>query len=107
MENLKTTNMRVLAAVEGGGAPVAESSMLKVRGTELLQELTSLSRRALGPYAQPHVAAALDEGFNDAPIGPDYAAGVTPSYLNNRKLSIYGGSNEIQREIISKSIMGL
>jgi alkylation response protein AidB-like acyl-CoA dehydrogenase len=107
LENMKTTNLRVLAAVAGGGAPGTESSMLKIRGTEIRQEITSLLRRALGPYAMPFVEAALEDGHNGAPIGPDYAPALAASYFNNRKLSIFGGSNEIQREIIAKSALAL
>ncbi len=107
LENMKTTNLRVLAAASNGGAPEAESSMLKIRGTEIRQELTSLTRRALGPYAQPFVPEALDADYNGEPIGPDYAAPVAAEYFNNRKLSIFGGSNEIQRSIIAKTMLGL
>ena len=107
LENMKTTNLRVLAAAAHGGAPGAESSMLKIRGTEIRQEITALTRRALGPYAQPFVSEALDEGYNGLPVGPDYAAPVSADYFNNRKLSIFGGSNEIQREIITKAILRL
>lgn len=105
--NLEMTNLRVLAAAGRGAAPVAESSMLKIRGSEVLQEITSLMRRALGPYAQPFVSEALDEGFNGESVGPDYAAPVSVEYFNNRKLSIFGGSNEVQREIITKAILEL
>lgn len=107
LENMKTTNLRVLAATGKGAAPVAESSMLKIRGTEIRQEITSLMRRALGPYAQPFVSEALDEGFNGDAVGPEYAAGVSVNYFNNRKLTIFGGSNEVQREIITRSILEL
>ena len=107
LENMKTTNLRVLAAAGHGAAPVAESSMLKIRGTEIRQEITSLARRALGPYAQPFVSEALDEGYNGKPVGPDYAAPIAADYFNNRKLSIFGGSNEVQREIITKAILEL
>jgi alkylation response protein AidB-like acyl-CoA dehydrogenase len=107
LENMKTTNLRVLAAVAGGGAPIAESSMLKIRGTEIRQEITSLMRRAIGPYAQPFVSEALDEGYNGEAIGPAGAGPVAAAYFNHRKLSIYGGSNEIQREIIAKSLLRL
>jgi len=107
LENMKTTNLRVIAAVAGGGVPGAESSMLKIRGTEIRQELLSLARRAIGPYAQPFVEEALLEGYTGEPVGPQGTAAVTAQYLNNRKLSIYGGSNEIQRNIISKMILGL
>ncbi|WP_416401900.1 acyl-CoA dehydrogenase family protein [Alicycliphilus denitrificans] len=101
LENMKTTNLRVIAAVAGGGAPGAESSMLKIRGTEIRQELLSLARRAIGPYAQPFVEEALLEGYAGDPIGAQGSAALTAQYLNNR------GSNEIQRNIISKMILGL
>ena len=107
LENMKTTNVRVIAAVAGGGVPGAESSMLKIRGTEIRQEISSLTRRAMGVYAQPFIAAALHEGFAGPPIGPDEAAPAAAQYFNNRKLSIFGGSNEIQRNIISEMILGL
>ena len=107
LENMKTTNLRVIAAVAGGGVPGAESSMLKIRGTEIRQEISSLLRRAMGPYAQPFVAEALEDGFAGATVGPAEAASAAVQYFNNRKLSIFGGSNEIQRNIISKTILGL
>ncbi|MGF6482005.1 acyl-CoA dehydrogenase family protein [Paraburkholderia sp. JPY419] len=107
LENMKTTNLRVIAAVAGGGVPGAESSMLKIRGTEIRQEISSLTRRAMGAYAQPFVEEALYEGFDGVPVGPDEAASAASQYFNNRKLSIFGGSNEIQKNIISKTILGL
>ncbi|MEJ8857489.1 acyl-CoA dehydrogenase family protein [Variovorax robiniae] len=107
LENMKTTNLRVIAAVAGGGVPGAESSMLKIRGTEIRQEISSLARRAMGPYAQPFIEAALHEGWDEAPVGPAEAAPLAAQYFNNRKLSIFGGSNEIQKNIISKMILGL
>ncbi len=107
LENMKTTNLRVIAAVAGGGVPGAESSMLKIKGTEIRQELNSLTRRALGNYARPHIPESFEEGYNGDHIGPDYAGPITSQYFNNRKLSIFGGSNEIQKNIISKMILGL
>ncbi|WP_250437439.1 acyl-CoA dehydrogenase family protein [Caballeronia sp. ATUFL_F2_KS9A] len=101
LENMKTTNLRVIAAVAGGGAPGAESSMLKIRGTEIRQEISSLMRRAMGPYAQP----LIDEAFEDDKDAETLDA--ASEYFNNRKLSIFGGSNEIQKNIISKMILGL
>ena len=107
LENMKTTNMRVITAVAGGGVPGAESSMLKIRGTEIRQELTALTRRAMGPYALPFIEETLQEGDNQASVGPQEAASASAQYFNNRKLSIFGGSNEIQKNIISKMILGL
>ncbi|GJH20904.1 acyl-CoA dehydrogenase family protein [Caballeronia novacaledonica] len=97
LENMKTTNLRVLAAVAGGGVPGAESSMLKIRGTEIRQEISSLMRRAMGPYAQQFIEEDCD----------DEASNAAAQYFNNRKLSIFGGSNEIQKNIISKMMLGL
>jgi alkylation response protein AidB-like acyl-CoA dehydrogenase len=101
LENMKTTNARVIAAVAGGGAPGAESSMLKIRGTEIRQELNALTRRAMGPHALPLLAA------DEASEGEPEAHFAANQYFNNRKLSIFGGSNEIQKNIISKMILGL
>ncbi|HZY19273.1 MAG TPA: acyl-CoA dehydrogenase family protein [Ramlibacter sp.] len=107
LENMKTTNLRVIAAVAGGGVPGAESSMLKIRGTEIRQELNSLIRRAMGPYALPFIEEALEDGHAGEPVGPAEASFAAVQYFNNRKLSIFGGSNEIQKNIISKMILGL
>ncbi|MES2185367.1 MAG: acyl-CoA dehydrogenase family protein [Pseudomonadota bacterium] len=106
-ENMKTTNLRVLAAVAGGGVPGAESSMLKIRGTEIRQEIFSLIRRAMGPYALPFDEKALHDDGAAGGFGPPDAMVAAAQYFNNRKLSIYGGSNEVQRNIISKMILGL
>ncbi len=107
LENMKTTNLRVIAAAAGGGVPGAESSMLKIRGTEIRQEILSLIRRAMGPYALPYIEAAQYEGYAGNPVGPKEAATSAANYFNYRKLSIFGGSNEIQKNIISKMILGL
>ncbi|MDE0983226.1 MAG: acyl-CoA dehydrogenase family protein [Yoonia sp.] len=98
LANMHTTNLRVLASVAGGGAPGAESSMLKILGSEIHQELDNLMRRTMGQRAQTLMSG------KQAPAGTSRTAGV---YFNNRKLSIYGGSNEIQKNIISKMILGL
>ncbi|WP_170440450.1 acyl-CoA dehydrogenase family protein [Ruegeria arenilitoris] len=101
---MATTNMRIISQAAAGQAPGVESSMLKVKGTIIRQEINALARRAVGPYAMPFASEAV-AGDND-PIGPDYAAPVAAQYFNNRKLSIFGGSNEIQRGIIAKVKMG-
>lgn len=107
LENMKTTNLRVLMEGEGGVVSLELGAMLKIRGTEIRQDITSLTRRALGPYAQPFVSEALDEGGSHLAVGPDYAASAATDYFNNRKLSIFGGSNEVQREIITKALLEL
>ena len=107
LANMQTTNLRVLAAAAGGGAPGAESSMLKIKGTEIRQEITALTRKAFGPYAAAYIPEALEAGWNGEPVGPPGALTAAPGYFNNRKLSIFGGSNEIQKNIIAKAILGL
>lgn len=108
LENMKTTNLRTVAAAAGGGVPGAESSMLKIKGTEIRQELNALMRRAMGPYARPYLREAReDEGYQGEPMGQPEASFAASQYFNNRKLSIFGGSNEIQKNIISKLILGL
>ena len=61
---------------------------------------------AIGPYALPD-QFRHDDRWNEPPIGPDYGAPLAPQYFNWRKISIYGGSNEIQKNIIAKAILGL
>ncbi|MGF1651600.1 MAG: acyl-CoA dehydrogenase family protein [Hyphomicrobiaceae bacterium] len=100
-------NLRVVSAAGEGKAPGPESSLLKIKGTVVRQEITDLLRRAVGPYAMPFTPAAFDDGTNDEPIGPDGAMLHARSYFNHRKLSIYGGSNEIQRNIVAKQMLGL
>lgn len=107
LENMKTTSLRELASVVGGGRPGVESSMLKVRGTEILQTLTSLGCRAAASAAIPYIKDAFDAGYGGTPIGPAGAATLAAQYFNNRKLSIYSGSNEIQRCIIAKTVLEL
>jgi alkylation response protein AidB-like acyl-CoA dehydrogenase len=102
---MSTTNLRIISAAAKGQAPGVESSMLKVKGTQIRQEINDLARRAAGVYAMPFASEAV-EGSNAAPIGPDGTATVTAQYFNNRKLSIFGGSNEIQRNIIAKVKLG-
>ena len=107
LEAMKTTNLRILVKADSGAAPGPESSMLKVKGTIIRQEINDLNRRALGPYALPFISEALDEGYNEEPVGPYHANPVASDYFNNRKLSIFAGSNEIQRGIITKTKLGL
>lgn len=102
---MSLSNLRIVSQAAKGGAPGLEASMLKVKGTIIRQEINDLARRAVGPYALPFASEAI-EGANEAPIGPDYAEPVAKQYFNNRKLSIFGGSNEVQRQIIAKTTLG-
>jgi len=104
---LEITELRTLAGEQAGKGPGPESSLLKVKGTEVQQRLTELTLEAVGHYGTPDFRSFPDDGSNDFPIGPDYAHHAAPTYFNMRKTSIYGGSNEIQRNIITKMILGL
>ena len=99
------TELRTLSTMSSGGSPGAEASILKIKGTELQQKISELFVEMLGYYAHPFFTEN-ELGSNES-IGPEYAGPVMPHYLNYRKVSIYGGSNEIQRNIISKAILGL
>lgn len=102
---MSLSNLRIVSQAAKGGAPGLEASMLKVKGSIIRQEINDLARRAVGPYALPFASEAI-EGANEAPFGPDYAPPVAAEYFNNRKLSIFGGSNEVQRQIIAKTTLG-
>ncbi|MAN67611.1 acyl-CoA dehydrogenase family protein [uncultured Hyphomonas sp.] len=104
---LEFTELRTLASEAAGKGPGPESSILKVKGTEIQQRLTELTLEAVGNYGAPYgygMENAGNEGFG---VGPDHANFAAETYFNMRKTSIYGGSNEIQRNIISKMILGL
>ncbi len=104
---LEITNLRVLSAEAEQRAPGPEASILKVKGTEIQQAITELLTQAVGPYALQLNREAMAAGYQGEHAGPDYAASLAAGYLNMRKLSIYGGSNEIQKNIISQMILGL
>ena len=103
---LEYTELRTLASEASGRGPGPESSLLKIKGTEIQQRLTELALEAVGHYGAPYFRG-FGEGDNEHPIGPDYAHRAAPTYFNGRKTSIYGGSNEIQRNIIAKMVLGL
>lgn len=104
---LEFTELRALSRRAAGKEPGTEANILKIRGTEVQQRLTELHLEAVGAYANPYIPEALRDGWNEEPIGPDYAAGAAPRYFNWRKASIYGGTNEIQKGILAKFVLGL
>jgi alkylation response protein AidB-like acyl-CoA dehydrogenase len=106
LKALEMTELRIVMAEQHGRSPGPEASLLKIKGTELAQAVTELLVEAAGLDALPD-RARLPEGDNAAPIGPDYADSIAPYYFNWRKTSIFGGTNEIQRNIIAKAVLGL
>jgi len=81
------------------------SSILKLKGSQIQQQLTELVMECVGPYMMPYQREF--DGNNEPAVGPDYATEAAPMYFNYRKVSIYGGSNEIQHNIVAKAILGL
>ena len=104
---VEMSTLRILAATRDGGVPGAESSLLKIQGSEIRQAITDLMRKALGPNALPFLEPELESDFHGEPLYQDYSASPASQYFNLRKLSIYGGSNEIQKNIIAKLVLEL
>jgi alkylation response protein AidB-like acyl-CoA dehydrogenase len=104
---LEFAELRTLAAVSVGKAPGPESSILKIVGTEATQFIDELYMEVAGYHSLPHVPAQFAEGFSGERIGTGSLVNSSNVYFNNRKKSIYGGSNEIQKNIISKAVLGL
>jgi alkylation response protein AidB-like acyl-CoA dehydrogenase len=107
VQALEMSELRVLSTMAQGGAPGPEVSTLKVRGSEIQQRIAELTMEAVGEYAQPYQPGMLFQDTNETPIGPDHAPPAAPRYFNMRKTSIYGGSTEIQKNIVSKMVLGL
>jgi len=104
---LEITVLRVVSSEAAGKGPGPEASMLKIKGTEIQQALTELMVDAVGPLAAPFDPAFLEGEHAHAAGGDDDAAPLAAYYFNYRKTSIYGGSNEIQKNIISQMILGI
>ncbi|SPP98134.1 pimeloyl-CoA dehydrogenase large subunit [Bradyrhizobium vignae] len=109
LKALEITQLRVLANVSKQQKDVQDpaSSILKIRGAEIQQATSELLMDVVGPYALPHQSEEDLERRNEPPIGPDWATTIASAYFNARKVSIYGGSDEIQKNIIAKAVLGL
>ena len=107
LKALEMTQLRVVADERkmAKGRQNPASSILKLKGSVIQQQLTELLMEVVGPYVLPYQRDF--EGNNEPIVGPEYATEAAPMYFNYRKVSIYGGSNEIQRNIIAKAILGL
>jgi alkylation response protein AidB-like acyl-CoA dehydrogenase len=104
---MEFTELRILGALAAGQNVGPESSMLKTRGTELQQAVAALALEVAGSYGLPLDTSEPVVGDNFRPVGPAAANGVAQNYFNLRKVSIYAGSNEIQRNIMAKLVLGL
>ena len=104
---LEITNLRVLSAEGKRRGPGPEASILKVKGSEIQQAISELLMEAVGPGALPFEPEAWEVGYDGPRSGPEYAGPLAGYYFNFRKTSIYGGSNEIQKNIIAQMILEL
>lgn len=98
--------LRVLSAEKSGKNPLDIAGLLKIKGSEIQQRYTELMMLAAGPYALPFVQEAMEAGYQGEHVGAAYLAPLAASYFNMRKTTIYGGSNEVQRNIVSQVVLG-
>ncbi|MEP9415267.1 acyl-CoA dehydrogenase family protein [Gordonia sp. VNQ95] len=104
---LELTQLRVVAS-SADGKPNPASSLLKLRGSQLQQEAMELIADIAGPQSLPVSAIESGSANGSADIlAPEWAQLSVPTYLNYRKVTIYGGSSEVQRQIIDKAVLGL
>ena len=99
--------LRVLAAEKSGKQPLEIAGLLKIRGSEIQQRYTELMMLAAGPYAMAYLREAMDAGWQGDFVGAPHCAPLAGHYFNTRKTTIYGGSNEVQRNIIAQSLLGV
>lgn len=99
--------LRLIAAENSHQASGPNASILKIRGSEIQQELTELLMECAGPYAVPFVSAALDPDFSGETANGELLNALAPHYLDWRKISIYGGATEVQKNIIAKMTLGV
>lgn len=107
LQSLEVTALRVLSQVASGEAPGPVASLLKIRGTEIAQRISELASEAVGVFCLPYQPDYLHDAGAEQPVGPEHAATAANNYLWRRCMSIYGGTNEIQREIIAKRVLEL
>ncbi len=106
MHALEYSELRILSEEAKGAAPGPEASFLKIRGSELQQKISELTLEAVGHFGLVKTTENIKKSNEYFP-GPEYATNAGAEYLNLRKTTIYGGSNEIQKNILSKMVLGL
>jgi len=102
----ESTEQRIMSDIDHQGRPGPASSMMKLVGSETNQDISALAVEAVQYYASPYQPEARVPGNNIEPIGSALAVPVMPKYLNYRAATIYAGSSEVQKNIISKLVLG-
>lgn len=104
---LEFTELRFLSDISAGQSPGSAASILKIRGTEIEQAISELSLECMGIDALAYDHAFLDGDSAESTLTLNHAAAAATKHLNLRKVTIWGGSNEIQRNILAKHVLGL
>lgn len=99
--------LRVLSAQAGGKKALDIAGLLKIKGTEIQQRYTELLMLAGGPFSLPWISEAMDAGWQGDFVGAQHYAPLAANYFNYRKTTIYGGSNEVQRNIVAQTVLGV
>ena len=107
LQALEIMGLKLIWDQEQGKPPGPDASIVKIFSTDLMQAIGELALEAAGPYAQPYQPEAQYLEFAGEFAGPPYASGLAATHFDNHKYTIFAGSNEIQRNIISKMILGL
>ena len=98
--------LRVLSAEKSGKNALDIAALLKIRGSEIQQRYSELMMLAAGPYALPFIPEAMEAGWQGEFVGAAHCAPLASTYFNMRKTTIYGGSNEVQRNIVAQTVLG-
>jgi len=106
IDAVEMNEMMFYSGLKTGDAPGNMGSVVKMRGTEVGQKVTELAVEAVGWYGAPFTELRNYDS-NIVPVGGDYVDDVSPRYLNTRKTTIYGGSSEVQRNVLAKAMLGL
>ena len=107
LQAIQFTEFRIMAALSKGQNPGPESSIMKTLGADMGQHITELVVEAMAYYAAPHQPDARTVGHNVPPVGPPEGVTAFPRYFNLRASSIAGGTNEVQKNIVAKLVLGL
>lgn len=98
--------LRVLSAEKSGKNSLDVAGLLKIRGSEIQQRYSELMMLAAGPYSLPYIKEAMEAGWQGDYVGAAHCAPLASAYVNMRKTTIYGGSSEVQRNIVAQTILG-
>src|SRR5205814_7531258 len=97
--------LRVISAEKSGKQSLDVAGLLKIRGSEIQQRYSELMMLAAGPYSVPFILGAMEAGWQGDQVGAAYCAPLASTYFNMRKTTIYGGSNEVQRHIVTQTVL--